>query len=81
MQNEPNFRKSQMNVTDLLTRVYEEKYTWWSGKKRSQNKPKQTLFQRQKNAALNLFAVGCRAEKNMFLTVKMGNICCTIQPL
>jgi hypothetical protein len=58
LQNEPNFQKSQMNVTDLLTREYEKKDTWWSGKnepktnpnepnsnpKQSQFKPKQTQF-------------------------------------
>ncbi len=32
MQNEPKFRKSQMNVTKVLTRDYEKKDTWWSGK-------------------------------------------------
>jgi len=43
LQNEPNFRKSQMNVTDLLTREYEQIDTWWSGKnepKTNPNEPK-----------------------------------------
>ena len=42
MQNEPNFRKSQMNVTDLLTVDYENKTLGGVGKtnpKRTQSKP------------------------------------------
>jgi hypothetical protein len=39
MQNEPNFQKSQMNVSDLLIREYEKMDTWWSGKKQSQTNP------------------------------------------
>jgi hypothetical protein len=43
MQNEPKFRKSQMNLTDLFTREYEQKDTWSNRKnepKRTQNEPK-----------------------------------------
>jgi hypothetical protein len=42
LQNEPNFRKSQMNITDLLTKEYEKMDTWSIGKnepKRTQNEP------------------------------------------
>ena len=51
LQNEPNFRKSQMNVTSLITK---NKGNWTLGgagktnPKRTQNKPNQTQFQRQK---------------------------------
>jgi len=38
LQNKPNFRKSQMNVSNYITREYEEMDTWSSGK----NKPNQT---------------------------------------
>jgi hypothetical protein len=38
LQNKPNFRKSQMNISDYITREYEQMDTWSSGK----NKPKQT---------------------------------------
>jgi hypothetical protein len=43
MQNEPKFRKSQMNVTGLLTRKYDKMDTWSIRKnepKRTQNEPK-----------------------------------------
>ena len=33
------FRKSQMNVNNLLTMNYEQMDTWWSGKKQSQTNP------------------------------------------
>ena len=45
MQNEPNFRKSQMNVTDLLTRDYEKKTLGEHGKnepKTNPNEPNQS---------------------------------------
>ena len=63
MQNEPNFRKSQMNVTDLPTMNYEKMDTWWCEKNKPNSNPIQTQFlsaisvagQRQKNAAIHLF--------------------------
>jgi len=45
MQNKPNFKKVKMNVSDLLTRTYEKKDTWWSGK----NKPNSNPIQTQSN--------------------------------
>ncbi len=44
MQNKPNFRKSQMNVTSLITADYEKKDTWWSGKNKPNSNPIQTQF-------------------------------------
>jgi hypothetical protein len=38
-QNKPNFRKSQVNVTDLLKRNYEQMDTWSIRKKQSQTNP------------------------------------------
>jgi hypothetical protein len=43
LQNEPKFRKSQMNVNEVLTRDYEQKDTWSIGKnepKTNPNEPK-----------------------------------------
>jgi len=39
MQNEPNFRKSQMNVSKVLTRDYDKKDTWSSGKNEPKTNP------------------------------------------
>jgi len=39
MQNEPNFRKSQMNVNKVLSKDYENKDTWWSGKNEPKTNP------------------------------------------
>ncbi len=39
MQNEPNFRKSQMNVNNVLTRDYDKKDTWSSGKNEPKTNP------------------------------------------
>ena len=49
LQNEPKFRKSQMNVNKVLTMNYEKKDTWWTRKKRTQNKPKQTQSPKSQN--------------------------------
>jgi len=42
MQNKPNFRKSQMNVSDLQIREYEKMDTWSSGKNKANSNPIQT---------------------------------------
>ena len=39
MQNEPNFRKSQMNVTKVLTNAYEEKTLGQRGKNEPKTNP------------------------------------------
>ena len=39
MQNKAKFRKSQMNVNNVLTKDYEKKDTWSRGKKQSQTNP------------------------------------------
>jgi hypothetical protein len=39
MQNEPNFRKSQMNVNKVLTMNYEKLDTWSSGKNEPKTNP------------------------------------------
>ncbi|MGB2809995.1 MAG: hypothetical protein WBC22_19810 [Sedimentisphaerales bacterium] len=52
MQNEPNFRKSQMAVNKEISKVYEKKDTWWSGKnepKTNPNEPKRTQTQKGQN--------------------------------
>jgi len=41
MQNKPNFRKSQMNVSIFSQMDYENKYNWTLG----ESKPNQTQFQ------------------------------------
>ena len=40
MQNKAKFRKSQMNLTDVIIMDYEQMDTWSRGKKQSQTKPK-----------------------------------------
>ncbi len=42
--NKANFRKSQMNVTDLLTKDYDQMDTWLSGKNKPNSNPIQTQF-------------------------------------
>jgi hypothetical protein len=43
--NKPNFRKSQMSISDYITKEYETMDTWWSGK----NKPNTNPIQTQSN--------------------------------
>jgi len=58
MQNKANFRKRQMNVTDLLTREYEKMDTWWSGKKQSQTNPIKAKFNKAKMNVTSILTVG-----------------------
>jgi hypothetical protein len=44
MQNKANFRKVKLNVTEVITKDYEKKNTWWSGKNKPNSNPKQTQF-------------------------------------
>ena len=44
MQNEPKFQKSQMNVSPDITKEYEKKDTWWSGKNKPNSNPIQSQF-------------------------------------
>jgi len=39
MQNKPNFKKDQMNVSRVSTRDYEKKDTWLSGKNKPNSNP------------------------------------------
>ncbi len=44
MQNEPNFRKSQMNVSSFITSKYEKMDIWWGGKNKANSKPNKANF-------------------------------------
>ncbi len=44
MQNEPNFPKSQMNVTSFITSKYEKMDIWWNGKNKANSKPNKANF-------------------------------------
>ena len=46
MQNEPNFRKSQVNVTAFITMNYVQMDTWSIRKKQSQTNPNKAKFKR-----------------------------------
>jgi len=51
MQNKANLLNAQMNLSDYITREYEKKDTWCSGKnkpKTNPNKPKQTQLPKSK---------------------------------
>ena len=57
MQNKAKFRKSQMNVINVITKEYEKKDTWWSEKKQSQTKPNKANLQ---NAQTNVNKVSTK---------------------
>jgi len=61
MQNEPKFRKSQMNVNKVLTMNYEKTDTWWTGKKRTQTNPNKANFQ---DAQMNVNKVLTKGYEN-----------------
>jgi hypothetical protein len=47
--NEPNFRKSQINVSKVLTKNYVQIDTWSSGKNKANSKPKQSQYKPNSN--------------------------------
>jgi len=48
MQNEPNFRKSQMNLNDLLTRDYDKRTLGERGKNEPKTNPNEPNFKKAK---------------------------------
>jgi hypothetical protein len=58
MQNEPKFRKSQMNVNRVLTTDYDKMDTWWSGTKQSQTNPNKAKFKKAKMNVTSILTVG-----------------------
>ena len=72
MQNEPNFRKSQVNVTDLLIRNYEQMDTWSIRK----NEPKTNPNEPKTNPIL----ANKTPERTQFQDQKMPNLTITYRP-
>jgi len=62
MQNKANFRKSQMNVTKLLTRDYEIRTLGQRGKNKANSKPNKANLQ---NAQMNVNKVSTRDYDNI----------------
>ncbi len=58
MQNEPNFRKSQMYVNKVLTKDYENKTLGERGKKQSQTKPNKPKFKKAKMIVTSILTKG-----------------------
>jgi len=56
--NKANFRKSQMNASDYITKDYEILDTWWTGKKQSQTKPNKAKFKKAKMNVTSILTVG-----------------------
>jgi hypothetical protein len=72
--NKPNFRKSQMNVTDLLIREYDKMDTWSIGKNKPNSNPIQTQFkpnQSQYKANTNPNKANFKG-KNMLLRITIN---------
>jgi len=42
--NKANFQKVKLNVTKVLTKDYDKKDTWWSGKNKANSKPNKANF-------------------------------------
>ena len=62
MQNEPKFRKSQVNVNNLLTNAYEKMDTWSTGKNEPKTNPNEPKF---KKAQMNVNKVLTKDYENI----------------
>ena len=85
MQNKPNFRKSQMNLSVYLEKAYENKSNWTLG----ENKPNQTQFVVSlcQRCLSNLFQTGHQPPPNPCLTPQFFRIypkkcpCCSAKSI
>jgi len=55
MQNKPNFRKSQMNVSSIITKYYENKSNWTLGENKPNSNPIKANCQKGKIDAKCVF--------------------------
>jgi hypothetical protein len=74
MQNKANFRKSQMNVSDFITRDYDKMDTWSSGKNKANSNPIQTQFK------ANTKPIQTQYKPKQTQTNPISNIAFTRQP-
>ena len=80
MQNEPKFRKSQMNVNKVLTMNYEKKDTWWTGKKRTQTNPNEPKFKKAKMNVTNYITMDYENISNWAICENEPNQPCPACP-
>jgi hypothetical protein len=58
MQNKANFRKSQMNINNVLTKDYDKRTLGQHGKKQSQTNPNKAKFKKAKMNVTSTLTVG-----------------------
>ena len=69
--NEPNFRKSQMNISNLITKNYEILDTWWNRKNEPKTNPIQTQLLLSQTAKFTQFLINeLRTMNNELITNK-----------
>ena len=76
MQNEPNFRKSQMNVNKLLTKDYEKKTLGERGKKQSQTNPNKANYKKAKMNVTSYINVDYENISNWAICENEPNLSC-----
>jgi len=64
--NKANFRKSQMNVSNVLTMNYDKMDTWSSGKNKANSKPIQTQFKANSNPIQSQFKPNSKPIQTQF---------------
>ncbi len=63
MQNKPNFRKSQLNVSTLLQMAYENKRNWTIGQSKPNSKPIQTQSPKSQNECKLTYNKGLQKKR------------------
>jgi hypothetical protein len=64
--NKANFRKSQMNVSNLITRNYDKMDTWSGGKNKANTKPIQSQYKPNTNPIQTQFKANTNPNKANF---------------
>ena len=63
MQNKPNSRKSQMNVSIYLQTAYENKSNWTIGESKPNSNPIQTQFKKSQNECKLTYNKGLQKKR------------------
>ncbi len=74
MQNKAKFRKSQMNISNLITKYYDKKDTWWDGKKQSQTNPNKPKFKKAKMNVTSIITKGYENKPPILAPKKQSQI-------
>ena len=73
MQNKPNFRKNQMNVSILLQKAYENKRNWTLGKNKPNSNPNKPNLRKAKMNVNSFITKDYRKKDDFLVRINKAN--------